>query len=122
MQNFVNCSRVYVDKCEFGFGVFANEDIKEGEIVEIGLMYIIDGVDGNNNEHLFTWSDDRSRWAGASGCIPYYNHSDYPNVKKVGDLVNNTMKIVALRDIANGEELRNQYMSAKWRKCFSKLV
>lgn len=121
MQNFVNCSRVYVDKCEYGYGVFANEDIKTGEVVEIGLMYVIEGVDGNNNEHLFTWSDDRTKWAGASGCIPFYNHSNEPNIKKVGDLVNNTMQIIALKDISKGEELRNTYYSAKWRKCFDKL-
>jgi len=121
MQNYVNCSRVYVDKCEFGFGVFANEDILEGEIVETGLMYIIDGVDGNNNPHLFTWSNDRKTWAGASGCIPFYNHSNEPNIKKVGDLVNNTMTIVALRNIKKGEELRNTYYSSKWRKCFKEL-
>jgi SET domain-containing protein len=122
MQNYVNCSKVYVDVCEFGYGVFANQNIKEGEIIEIGLMYIINGVDGNNNSHLFTWSDDRSVWAGASGCIPFYNHSNIPNIKKIGDLVNNTMSIIALRDIMKGEELKNTYMSSKWRKCFNNLI
>jgi hypothetical protein len=122
MQNYVNCSKVYVDVCEFGYGVFANEDIKEGDIIEIGLMYIINDVDGNNNSHLFTWSDDRTIWAAGSGCLPFYNHSSIPNIKKIGDLVNNTMTIIALRDISKGEELRNTYMSSKWRKCFNNLI
>ena len=81
-------------------------------------MSILNNVDGNENDHLFTWSDDKTTWACGSGCLPYYNHSNEPNIKKVGDLVNNTMKIVALRDINKDEELRNRYMSAKWRKCF----
>jgi len=121
MLAYVNCDKVYVDKSEFGFGVFARQDIAKDEIVEIGLMYIISDVDGNINEHLFTWSDDKTVWAGASGCIPFYNHSDNPNIKKVGDLKNNTMHIIALKDIKKGEELRNTYMSSKWRKCFKEL-
>lgn len=121
-MGLINCSKVKVDVCEFGYGVFANQDISKDEIIETGLMYIINGVDGNDNEHLFTWSDDRKTWAGASGCIPFYNHSDNPNIKKVGDLKNNKMLIIALRDIKKGEELRNTYYSSKWRKCFSKLI
>jgi hypothetical protein len=121
MQNYVNCSRVYVDISQHGHGVFANEDILAGEVVEIGLMYIIDGVDGNKNPHLFTWSDDRTRWAGASGCIPFYNHSDKPNIKKIGDLVNNTMTIISLENITKGTELRNAYYSRQWRECFQDL-
>jgi hypothetical protein len=121
MLGWVDCDKVFVDKSEFGFGVFARQNIYAGDIVEVGLMYIINGVDGNNNEHLFTWSDDKTVWAGASGCIPFYNHSDNPNIKKVGDLKNNTMHIIALKDIKKGEELRNTYMSAKWRTCFKEL-
>ena len=122
MKNYVDCHKVYVDICQYGYGVFANEDIKEGDIIEIGLMYIINGVDGNNNEHLFTWSDDRKIWAAGSGCLPFYNHSNTPNIKKIGDLINNTMTIIALRDIKKGEELCNTYYSAKWRKCFNNLI
>jgi len=120
-MGLVNCSKVKVDISEFGYGVFSNQDIKKDEVIETGLMYIVNSVDGNKNEHLFTWSDDRQTWAGASGCIPFYNHSENPNIKKVGDLKNNKMLIVALRDIKKGEELRNTYYSAKWRECFKKL-
>jgi len=115
----IDCSKVYVKESQIhGLGVFAKQDFKEGDIIEIGLMYRIQNVDGNENPHLFTWSDDRTVWAGASGCIPWYNHSDEPNIKKVGDLINDTMKIIALRDILKDQELCNRYFSAKWRKCF----
>lgn len=122
-MGLVNCSKVYVDKSKFGLGVFAKQDIKAGEIIETGLMYRLVNVDGNENPHLFTWSDDRSVWAAGSGCLPYYNHtSGEPNMKKIGDLVNDTMVVIALRDVKAGEELVSQYYSASWRKCFKNLV
>jgi hypothetical protein len=121
-MGLINCSKVYVDKSKFGLGVFAKQDIKLGEIIETGLMYRLTNVDGNENPHLFTWSDDRSVWAAGSGCLPYYNHtSGEPNMKKIGDLINDTMVIIALRDIEAGEELVSQYYSASWRKCFADL-
>ena len=122
-MGLINCSKVYVDKSNFGLGVFAKQNFKVGEIIETGLMYRLVNVDGNENPHLFTWSDDRSVWAAGSGCLPYYNHtSSEPNMKKVGNLQADTMVVVALRDIKEGEELVSQYYSASWRKCFKDLV
>jgi SET domain-containing protein len=117
----VDCSNVYIDKSKYGLGVFARRDFKKDEIIEFGLMYRLKNVDGNENPHLFTWSDDRTVWAGASGCIPWYNHSETPNIKKVGNLEKDTMVIIALRDIKKGEELCNTYFSSKWRACFQDL-
>lgn len=114
----VNCSKVFVDVSEHSLGVFAHGTIRKGEIVETGLVMRLKNVDGNENPHLLTWSDDRSVWGMSSGCIPFYNHSSCPNVKKVGDLANDKIIIVALRDIEKREELRDTYYSAKWRTCF----
>jgi hypothetical protein len=122
-MGLINSSKVYVDKANFGLGVFAKQNFKVGEIIETGLMYRLTNVDGNENPHLFTWSDDRKIWAAGSGCLPYYNHtSSEPNMKKVGNLQADTMVVVALRDIKAGEELVSQYFSASWRKCFKDLV
>lgn len=121
-MGLVNCSKVYVAQSKYGLGVFARESIKSGEIIETGLMYRLVNVDGNENPHLFTWSDDRKTWAAGSGCLPYYNHTyTEPNMKKIGDLSNDTMVVVALRDIEPNEELVSTYYSVKWRKCFSEL-
>ena len=121
-MGLVNCSKVYVDNSQYGYGVFAKQDISKGEIIETGLMIRLFNVDGNENPHLFTWSDDRQTWATGSGCLPFYNHtSGEPNMKKQGDLVNDTMIVYALRDIKSGDELVSQYYSAAWRKCFSDL-
>ena len=114
-----SCKKVYLDKSVLGgCGVFANEDIKTGDIVEKGIMSVLTNVDGHENPMLFTWSDDRTKWAIGTGLLHYYNHSDNPNIKKDGDLKANTMTIIALKDIKKGDELLGTYYSKKWRKCF----
>ena len=121
MDVYIDCSRVYVGRGEHGYGVFARQGISKGEVIEKGLMYRLVNVDGNENPHLFTWSDDRKVWAGGSGCLPFYNHSSIPNIKKCGDLVNDTITVFALRDIEKDEELTNTYFSSEWRTCFGDL-
>ena len=119
MDKYMNTNNVYLDKSELGgFGVFARKKILKGELVEKGIMMPLVNTDGNDNPHLFTWSDDRKVWASGSGYFAFYNHSDIPNIVKKGDLENNTMDIFALRDIEKGEELYNTYFSKKWRECF----
>jgi SET domain-containing protein len=121
MNQYIDCSKVYIDDSEYGLGVFCKEDVKKGEILENGIMTILNNVDGHDNPHLFTWSEDKKTWATASGCLSFYNHSDNPNIKKVGDLKNNTIKVVALDNIKKNTELRNCYLSKKWRKCFKNM-
>ena len=119
MDKYMNTNNIYLDKSKLGgFGVFAKKKILKGELVEKGIMMPLVNTDGNENRHLITWSDDRKKWASASGYIAFYNHSDTPNIVKKGDLVNDTMDIFALRDIEQGEELVNTYFSKKWRTCF----
>jgi len=101
-----------------GYGVFAKQTIKKGTLIESGIMSVLNNVNGSENPMLFTWSDDKTKWAIGTGLLHYYNHSDNPNIKKKGDLINNTLKIYALRDIDVGEELLGSYYSKKWRECF----
>lgn len=118
-----NSRKVYVDYCKYGYGAFAKQDIKKGEIVETCIMCRLVNVDGNENPHLFTWSDDRKVWAAATGCLPFYNHTNGDaNIRKIGDLKNDLMTVVALRDIKKGEELVSRYFSSSWRKCFKELT
>jgi SET domain-containing protein len=101
-----------------GKGVFATNDIKVGECIEKGIMTRMTNVDGNENPHLFTWSDDRKVWCCGSGLLAFYNHSDNPNIRKVADLKNDTLEIYATKDIKKGEEVCGSYYSKKWRRCF----
>tara|TARA_R110001632_G_scaffold192308_2_gene313110 strand:+ start:1277 stop:1636 length:360 start_codon:yes stop_codon:yes gene_type:complete len=101
-----------------GKGIFATKAIKKGECIEKGIMTRLTNVDGNENPHLFTWSEDRKLWCCGSGLLPFYNHSENPNIRKVADLINDTMQIYAILDINKGDEICGSYYSKKWRKCF----
>ncbi len=122
-MGLINCSKVYIGKSKYGNGVFAKEDINQGDIIETGIMMRLVNVDGNENPHLFTWSDDKKTWAAGSGCLPFYNHtSEESNIKKIGDLKNDIMTVIALRNIKKDEELVSKYYSANWRKCFKDVL
>ena len=118
MQGNYHLSCLYMKQNEKGWGVYTNSTIKKGELIERAIMYKLINVDGNENPHLFTWSDDRKTWAGGTGFTPFYNHSDKPNVIKKGDLINDVLEYYASKDIEKGEEIVGAYFSKKWRKCF----
>lgn len=119
--------KVYVgnsDMAPGARGCFNRFPVKKGELLERAIMVPLNGPDdlGHYNEHLFTWSDDRKLWAIASGTVMFYNHSDKENanILKKGDLKNNMMDIIALKDIPPHTELVSAYFSKEWRDCFQK--
>ena len=119
--NKVDCSKVYVAQSnDKGDGAFAKCDIKEGDLVERGIVRIID-IEGNNCPYVFTWSDDKTKWAIGSGCSTFYNSSCTPNTKCIRDFTHNKFEIIALRDIKQNEELTHTYKSINWRTCFGTL-
>jgi len=118
-MELTNSNKIHIAKTfNNGFGVFAKVAFKKGDIIERAIMMPLVNVDGNENPHLHTWSDDRRIWATGTGYVSLYNHSDLPNVIKDGDIVNDTMTVIAKRDIEAGEELCSFYMSKPWRLCF----
>jgi hypothetical protein len=109
-----------------GFGVFACEDIKAGEIVESGLHGKIEGLDGDRCTYVFTWNPEGKRytdgrpnnWATASANAMFYN-SDHPANCRMYRLFDQyRYLIVAKTDIKEGEEVMHLYASSSWRKCF----
>jgi len=122
MRGWVDCSKVYVDASMDGAGVFAACDIRQGEVVEFGIVRRLPAsFDGNDCQYVLTWGDDRTVWAIGSGCSTYYNHSENSNTESHRDLTNDTFEIRALRDIAQDEELTQTYKSVAWRTCFRDL-
>jgi len=120
MNTFVSCNKVSVRESNYenaGLGAFANTFIKKGEIIEYGLVRIVE-CDGHNNPYLFTWSEDRTVWAYASGCATFYNSITDSNTIMTRNFKNLTYEITAKRDIQKDEELTHTYRSIKWRKCF----
>ena len=120
-MNFIDSRNVIVKKTENkGYGVFTIFDLEKDDLIEKGIMQRIEH-DGNHNPHLFSWSDDGSKWAFGSGCSTYYNTSLTPNVKVVRDFENDLFYIYALKNIKRNEELTHKYKSLEWRKCFEDL-
>lgn len=109
-----------------GYGVFASENIRKGEIVESGLMHELKGLDGNRCPYVFTWNKDgqrkpeadRNQWCTGGGHSMFYN-SDVPaNCRMYRFHDHFRYLIVATEDIAEGEELMHLYLSSSWRTCF----
>ena len=119
----MDCSNISIKEssCCEGLGVFAKNDFLKGDMIEYGIARVLTNVDGNENPHLFTWSDEipNTKWAILTGCAFFYNTSFDPNIRIDRDFQNDTFKMIALRDIQNGEELTHLYKSLEWRKCFS---
>ena len=124
-EDKVSCSDVYVRQSNLSTddnkfdGAFSKTFFREGDIVEYGIVRILpEDFDGNLCPYVFTWSDDipNKTWGMASGCATFYNTSiKDANVRMERDFVNNTFKIIALRDIDKDEELLHTYKSLQWR-------
>lgn len=67
------------------------------------------------DEYLLYWSEDTGReLAMGEGLLMIYNHSGHPNVEFETGPEPDTMSVIALRDIAAGEELTYDYGIALW--------
>ena len=123
MNGLVQCGKVFVaESSDKGVGAFAACAIREGEVVECGIVRRLPSAfDGNSSPYVFTWSEDRTVWAIGSGCSTFYNCSDTPNTEMQRDFENDTFEVIALRAISEGEELTHVYKSLQWRGCFADL-
>ena len=120
-MSLVDCSKVIVKNTNtMGLGAFINQNIKRGDLIEKGVVRRIDS-DGHKSPYLFSWSEDRTVWAGASGCATFYNTSLDPNTRFVRNYITDTFEIYAQIDIKVGEELTHKYKSLEWRECFQEL-
>ena len=120
-MSLVDCSKVIVKNTNtMGLGAFANQNIKRDDLIEKGVVRRIDS-DGHKSPYLFTWSEDRTVWAFASGCATFYNTSLDPNTRFVRNYITDTFEIYAQIDIKVGEELTHKYKSLEWRECFQEL-
>ena len=123
MNGLVQCGKVFVaESSDKGVGAFAACAIREGEVVERGIVRRLPpSFDGNSSPYVFTWSEDRTVWAIGSGCSTFYNCSDTPNTEMQRDFENDAFEVIALRTISEGEELTHVYKSLQWRGCFADL-
>jgi uncharacterized protein len=106
-----NWSKIGIGKSEMGGrGVFALQEIKEGELLE-EAPYITVPMDLLQVEpicdYLFTLDDERCAIVFGYGSM--YNHKNQPNISYQCDPVKKNMCFYAKRDILPGEELTVTY-------------
>ena len=111
-----------------GRGVVALKHIPKGTVVERCLVLVMpwddkdDGSDSEDimNEYFLRWGPEIAPHrtahivAGLSGHLMLYNHAGHPNVKLRQDHVNTLMEVIALHDIAEGDELTFNYDCELW--------
>ncbi len=112
--------KIYIDNSDFwggegGLGVFASEDIKAGEIIEIAPVILLpeeqisDLAKTKLLDYFFAWGDKLEQAAIALGYGSLYNHSYAPNARFVENFDTNTIAYSAIKDIKKGEEILINY-------------
>lgn len=98
-----------------GKGVFAGLPISEGDSIEVCHIVKIAKAEipiihkTSLHDYYFLWGEDLEEAALALGFGSLYNHQLFPNANFFLDLENETIDIVAIRDIEPGEEITINY-------------
>lgn len=104
--------KVYVDKSPIhGWGVFAKEDIMEGEVFEECPILTLPIDKGEISslliDYRFNWpqGNDFEEQVVVLGYGSLYNHSNNANSFWISNLENRTFKFISNREIKKGEEI-----------------
>ncbi|MFT3846940.1 MAG: SET domain-containing protein [Lacibacter sp.] len=113
-------SQLFIDQTESkGRGVFTNEKIEAGDIIEIAPVIVMTAEERILldqtllHDYIFEWGGDKKQCAMALGWIPVYNHSYSSNSEYFMDFEEEAMFIKAVRDIEAGEEVTINY-NGQW--------
>jgi SET domain-containing protein len=99
-------TKIYVESSPIhGLGVFASEDINEGEILEVCPV-----IDTSHIliDYRFNWPQGGNPWdkqVVSTGFALLYNHSSTPNAAWRSNLENNTFEFYSIKNIKSGEEV-----------------
>ncbi len=121
IQNTIKLEVKFIDDIK-GFGVFSEEEIPQGSIVE--TCYSIKTYKGLVNpayDYLFHLDEKSSFLPLGYGSI--YNHSDTPNIHwRVSNVEHSIIEFFSLRKIEIGEELCHNYGKMYWKARGKKLL
>ena len=98
-----------------GRGVYTSIDINEGDVIEVCPVIIIPKAElpvihkTILHDYYFLWGENMDDCAIALGFGSLYNHEIYPNANFILDLENETIDIVAIKNIISGEEITLNY-------------
>ena len=104
--------KIYIDKSPVhGWGVFAKEDIFEGEVFEECPILTLPIEKGEVTplliDYRFNWPQG-TEWKEqviALGYGSFYNHSETANAFWISNIENRTFKFISNREIKKGEEI-----------------
>jgi hypothetical protein len=123
------CGTIRVVPFGEGRGVAALRPIRKDELIERSPVIVVpeadrSAVDASSvGSHIFMWEhgttgedlySGRGRAAVVLGFASLLNHSAEPNCRLVRHIDALAMDVIALRDIAAGEELRFDYNMTLW--------
>lgn len=95
----------------------AGVEVERAPVVAVPASDLLVRRDGRTvpDQYLLYWSDEPGReLAMGFGLLMLYNHSRQPNVEFHTGPEPDTMSVLALRDIAAGEELTYDYDVPLW--------
>lgn len=102
---------------EVGLSVFAREQIRDGEIIEVCPLIILDklvmGID-DLNDRVFVFDQDEETYALPLGYGALYNHDDEPNADWLIDKEKEQLRIFAVKAILPGEEITINFGESYW--------
>ena len=98
-----------------GRGIFATQDIKKDEVVEICPFVEIDSeeVGGTLASYVFFFGDKKQKSGLMLGYGSLYNHSKSPNAKIEINETDRFVRFIAIKDIKKGEEITFDYYNGK---------
>lgn len=107
---------LYIQKTkEKGRGVFTNEPIPAGTVIEVSPVLVLSNSDTGIvdktklHNYIFLWGVRETRSCIALGFCSIYNHAYEPNCEYEMDFDAETMAIKTRRAIKKGEELSINY-------------
>lgn len=93
-----------------GYGVFAKENIKSGEFLEMSPVIVVDNMpeDDNLAKYVVAWE---GKFAFPLGWTMMYNHSDRNSCEMATNFQERLFAIIAIRDIEAEEQITVNYGS-----------
>ena len=113
----------YIDDIK-GFGVFTNENIKKGNVVEVcySLKLKKSEIQHPNTDYLFYYNPTNEHYF-AFGYGSIYNHSDDANLHwNLTWPERGIIEFFSIKDITIGEELTHNYGKIYWQYRQKKLM
>lgn len=98
-----------------GRGVYTNEDIEEGVLVEVSPVIVMSQAERLLldqtllHDYIFEWGDQKDQCCMAMGYVPVYNHSYQSNCEYGMDYEQQLISVITVRRIKAGEELLVNY-------------